>query len=82
MSLLAEQEAEAEIEQTYEEIDKLQDLGINATEIKRLKENGFYTIQSLFMCRKAVSKRFIERAVKEPHQSIRSLSHTSFPLFV
>ncbi len=46
-----EGQAEEEVadEQHYEGVDKLQELGVNATDIQRLKEAGLYTISSIMM---------------------------------
>lgn len=44
-------------EQSFQEIDKLQELGVNATDIKRLKEAGICTVEALFM---TTRKRLME----------------------
>jgi meiotic recombination protein DMC1 len=43
-----EQESE-EVEHTFSEIDRLQETGINANDIKKLKEAGCYTVESVQM---------------------------------
>jgi len=44
-----EQGEEVEQEQHYEEIEKLQEMGINATDIKKLKEHGIHTVAGVLM---------------------------------
>lgn len=33
----------------FEVVEKLTDLGVSATDVKKLKEAGYHTIESLFM---------------------------------
>ena len=44
-----QQQVEERSEHHYEEIEKLQEMGINATDIKKLKEHGLHTIASVLM---------------------------------
>jgi hypothetical protein len=39
----------------FEVVEKLTDLGISATDVKKLKEAGYHTVESLFMRPKKVS---------------------------
>ena len=39
----------------FELVEKLTDLGISATDVKKLKEAGYHTVESLFMRPKKVS---------------------------
>lgn len=48
----ASEEVMEEEEQYYNEIDKLQNSGINAADITKLKQAGFCTVMSLFMAPK------------------------------
>jgi hypothetical protein len=41
-----------EAKREFEDIDKLQEHGVNATDIKKLKAEGLYTIASLTMATK------------------------------
>ena len=36
-------------ETSFEIVEKLTEMGVSATDVKKLKEAGFYTVQSLFM---------------------------------
>lgn len=44
-----EEEASAEQVAGFQEIDKLQDLGVNVADIKKLKLGGCHTVASLLM---------------------------------
>src|SRR5689334_3010912 len=45
----ANEEAETSDAVTYREVEKLQDVGVGAADIKKLKEAGCYTVESLRM---------------------------------
>ena len=52
MSAYAEDESSAVAEEEvieYDTIEQLQEMGVNAQDIKRLKEAGINTVQALFM---------------------------------
>ncbi|KAA6372579.1 MAG: putative Meiotic recombination protein DMC1 [Streblomastix strix] len=76
-----EQQEENEIEsgQCYIEIDKLQDLGINVADLKKLKESGCYTVQSLQMRTKkdllnikGISEAKLDKIIDAVHKLIFS----------
>jgi hypothetical protein len=46
-----------EVAQSFQLIEKLVELGVSATDVKRLKEAGFYTVESLFMRPRKVRAR-------------------------
>jgi meiotic recombination protein DMC1 len=45
----SQEQSGEEVENTWNDVSKLQDLGINAGDIKKLKDAGCYTVESLIM---------------------------------
>ena len=53
-------------ETSFEIVEKLTEMGVSATDVKKLKEAGFYTVQSLFMRPRKVRAA----AASEPQQPL------------
>jgi len=47
---------ESMVEEHYESIEKLQEFGVNATDIKKLKEHGLHTTAAVLMHTKSVKQ--------------------------
>ncbi|GJQ09172.1 hypothetical protein GpartN1_g963.t1 [Galdieria partita] len=65
----------------YEEIEKLTTLGINASDIKKLKETGFHTISSIIMTTKKnllAVKGLSEAKVDKIRECAYKISNSSF----
>ena len=82
MSAYTEDEAVAESMEeeeacAYEEIEKLQEMGVNAQDIKRMKEAGIHTVQNLFM-----QTRKVHTALPPPPSPYATSSPCTDPPFV